>query len=70
MRRVASLYVDAIIAFMRRDYPNDERRTMTGAEGRPMLRQLHPAFYGCYDRNSCIEMQGASPASCAWSLRR
>jgi hypothetical protein len=32
---------------------------MTGPDDRPTPRQLHPAFYGCYDWHSCVEMHWA-----------
>ena len=59
VRRVASVYADAIVAAVRREYPNDLRHTMTGPDDRPTPRQLHPAFYGCYDWHSCVEMHWA-----------
>ncbi len=59
LRRVASVYADAILAAVRREYPNDLRHTMTGPDDRPTPRQLHPAFYGCYDWHSCVEMHWA-----------
>jgi len=59
LRRVASVYADAIVAAVRREYPNDLRHTMTGPDDRPTPRRLHPAFYGCYDWHSCVEMHWA-----------
>ncbi len=59
LRRVASVYTDAILAGVRREYPNDLRHTTTGPDDRPTPRQVHPAFYGCYDWHSCVEMHWA-----------
>lgn len=44
------------LANIRREYPNDLRHTMTGAEDRPRPREIHPAFYGSFDWHSCVEM--------------
>lgn len=59
LSRVASVYADVILEGVQREYPNDLRHTMTGPDDRPTPRQLHPAFYGCYDWHSCVEMHWA-----------
>ena len=57
--RVAAVYADVILAGIRREYPHDLHYTMSGPDDRPTPRQLHPAFYGCYDWHSCVEMHWA-----------
>jgi hypothetical protein len=59
LRRVASTYADAIRQTIQREYPNSLRHTMTGPDDRPTPRQIHPAFYGCFDWHSCVEMHWA-----------
>ena len=59
LRRVASVYADVILEAVRQEYPHALHHTMTGPDDRPTPRQLHPAFYGCYDWHSCVEMHWA-----------
>jgi Protein of unknown function (DUF2891) len=59
LRRIASVYADVILEAVRQEYPNHLQHTMTGPDDRPTPRQLHPAFYGCYDWHSCVEMHWA-----------
>jgi hypothetical protein len=59
LRRIASVYAGVILEAVQQEYPNDLHHTMTGPEDRPTPRQLHPAFYGCYDWHSCVEMHWA-----------
>lgn len=59
LRRVAATYADVILTAVRQEYPNDLRHPMMGPDDRPTPRQLHPAFYGCYDWHSCVEMHWA-----------
>ena len=39
-----------------REYPNDLRHVMSGADDRPWPRDVHPSFYGSFDWHSCVEM--------------
>src|SRR2546421_2566369 len=42
---------------VRKEFPNDIRSVMRHPGDFPERpRQLHPAFYGCYDWHSCVEM--------------
>jgi DUF2891 family protein len=59
LKRVASVYADVILQAIQREYPNSLWHTMTGPDDRPTPRRLHPAFYGCYDWHSCVEMHWA-----------
>lgn len=59
LKRVASVYADVILRAIQQEYPNDLWHTMTGPDDRPTPRQLHPAFYGCFDWHSCVEMHWA-----------
>src|SRR5690349_11639745 len=59
LRDISDRYAATIIGAVRREYPNDLRHPMTGPEDRPTPREIHPAFYGCYDWHSCVEMHWA-----------
>ncbi len=59
LRRIASVYANVIIEAVRQEYPNALHHTMTSPDDRPTPRELHPAFYGCYDWHSCVEMHWA-----------
>lgn len=59
LRRVGAVYADTIVSAVEQEYPNDLRHTMRGPDDRPTPRELHPAFYGCYDWHSCVEMHWA-----------
>jgi hypothetical protein len=56
---VAATYADAIVAAVRREYPNAPRHPMTGPQDQVTPRGAHPAFYGCYDWHSAVEMHWA-----------
>jgi hypothetical protein len=56
---VAEIYAPAIIAAVRREYPNGPRHTMTGPDDLITPRGSHPAFYGCFDWHSAVEMHWA-----------
>lgn len=56
---VAATYADAIVAAVRREYPNAPRHTMTGPDDTVTPRGAHPAFYGCFDWHSAVEMHWA-----------
>jgi hypothetical protein len=59
LRDVAAGYATTIVEAVRREYPNDLRHLMTGPDDRPTPREIHPAFYGCFDWHSCVEMHWA-----------
>lgn len=56
---VAETYVDTIVRAVRQEYPNHLRHAMSGPDDRPTPREVHPAFYGCYDWHSAVEMHWA-----------
>lgn len=56
---VASAYAETIVAAVQREYPNAPRHVMTGPDDAPTPRQAHPAFYGCFDWHSAVEMHWA-----------
>lgn len=56
---VADRYADTVIAAVQREYPNSPRHTMTGPDDTVTPRQAHPAFYGCFDWHSAVEMHWA-----------
>lgn len=53
--RLAATIVEAV----QREYPNAPRHVMTGPDDLATPRQLHPAFYGCFDWHSAVEMHWA-----------
>lgn len=56
---VGSRYAETILAAVRQEYPNHLRHVMDGPDDRPTPRALHPAFYGCFDWHSAVEMHWA-----------
>lgn len=56
LTQVASTYAEAIIRSLQQEYPNQMQHMMTGPEDRPTPREAHPAFYGCFDWHSSVEM--------------
>lgn len=56
---VAAGYADVIVDAVCREYPNSPRHELRGAGDLATPRELHPAFYGCYDWHSAVEMHWA-----------
>jgi hypothetical protein len=56
---VAGGYAATIVRAVQQEYPNDLHHPMTSPHDRPLPREIHPAFYGCYDWHSCVEMHWA-----------
>jgi hypothetical protein len=56
---LAGQYAATILRAVQQEYPNDLRHPMIGPDDRPTPREIHPAFYGCYDWHSCVEMHWA-----------
>jgi Protein of unknown function (DUF2891) len=54
---ISERYTATIVRAVRQEYPNDLRHPMTGPGDRPTPREIHPAFFGCYDWHSNVEMQ-------------
>lgn len=59
LRHVAAAYADTIIEAVQREYPNATQHVMRGPDDRPTPRELHPAFYGCFDWHSAVIMHWA-----------
>jgi Protein of unknown function (DUF2891) len=56
---VAATYAKTITSALRQEYPNAPRHVMTDDADRPLPRQVHPSFYGCFDWHSAVEMHWA-----------
>ncbi len=56
---LAQTYAHAISSAVQQEYPNSLRHTMSGPDDLPLPHQLHPAFYGCFDWHSAVEMHWA-----------
>ncbi len=56
---VAAAFAVTIVGAVRQEYPNDLRHRMDHPNDRPTPREVHPAFYGCYDWHSAVEMHWA-----------
>jgi hypothetical protein len=59
LSQVASAYADTIIRTVQQEYPNSMQHVITSPNDRPTPRELHPAFYGCFDWHSSVEMHWA-----------
>jgi len=59
LEQVASVYAESIIASIQQEYPNQMQHMMTRPDDRPTPREAHPAFYGCFDWHSSVEMHWA-----------
>ena len=56
---VAASFSATIVQAIRQEYPNEIRHRMDGPDDRPTPRDIHPAFYGCFDWHSAVEMHWA-----------
>jgi hypothetical protein len=56
LRGRAAGYVEVALANITREYPNMPYFIATGPGPYPTHREYHPAFYGCFDWHSCVEM--------------
>jgi Protein of unknown function (DUF2891) len=59
LAQVASTYAETIVASIQQEYPNQMQHMMTGPDDRPRPHEAHPAFYGCFDWHSSVEMHWA-----------
>ena len=59
LAELAPEFAHTIVEAVRREYPNVPRHVMTGPDDTATPRQLHPAFYGCFDWHSAVEMHWA-----------
>lgn len=56
LRDRAAEYVQVALDGITREYPNMPYFIATGPGPYPTHRAFHPAFYGCFDWHSCVEM--------------
>jgi hypothetical protein len=56
LSRVAETYVDTVMENIVREYPVAILLTAVGPGRIPSHRELHPAFFGCFDWHSCVEL--------------
>ena len=56
---VAGTYARTAVDAVLREYPNAPRHVTSGPDDRPTPREAHPAFYGCFDWHSAVEMHWA-----------
>ncbi|MCB9113212.1 MAG: DUF2891 domain-containing protein [Anaerolineales bacterium] len=56
LAQVASTYAESILHSIQQEYPNQMQHMTTGPDDRPTPREAHPAFYGCFDWHSSVEM--------------
>lgn len=56
LRDRAADYVGVALDGITREYPNMPYFIATGPGPYPTHRAFHPAFYGCFDWHSCVEM--------------
>lgn len=59
LRERAAGYARVALDSIRREYPNMPYFVATGPGPYPTHREFHPAFYGCFDWHSCVEMHWA-----------
>ena len=57
LRAAASGYVDVALSNVTREFPVMPHFIATSPGPYPSHRDLHPAFYGCFDWHSCVEME-------------
>jgi hypothetical protein len=57
LRERAAGYVQVALESVTREFPTMPYFIATGPGPYPTHRALHPAFYGCFDWHSCVEMQ-------------
>ncbi|HEY7036821.1 MAG TPA: DUF2891 domain-containing protein [Thermomicrobiales bacterium] len=56
LRERAADYAQVALTNITREYPNMPYFIATGPGPYPTHRDYHPAFYGCFDWHSCVEM--------------
>lgn len=59
LHELAPAFAATICDAVRREYPNAPRHVMIGPDDTPTPRAIHPAFYGCFDWHSAVEMHWA-----------
>jgi Protein of unknown function (DUF2891) len=59
LRERAGEFAEVILTCARREYPYGLNHQITGPDDRPLPREIHPSFYGCFDWHSSVEMHWA-----------
>ena len=59
LEQFAAGFSRTIVDAIQREYPNDLRHRMDGPDDAPAPSVVHPAFFGCYDWHSAVEMHWA-----------
>lgn len=59
LRQRAPDYLRVAVECITREYPHMPYYVATGPGPHPSHREFHPAFYGCFDWHSCVEMHWA-----------
>ena len=47
-------FAELALAGLDKEYPNKPQHVMTGPESKLSPRELHPAFFGCFDWHSSV----------------
>ena len=64
LREHAAGYLQVVLANVEREYPHQPLLVIEGPEDLRPHRELHPAFFGCYDWHSAVEMHWAAVRIC------
>ncbi len=59
LSNLAPEYISTIVRCVQREYPNAPRHIMQNDADCPTPRHIHPAFYGCFDWHSSVNMHWA-----------
>lgn len=59
LRESAAAYLGTALGGITREYPHMPHFVAIGRSSNRTHRELHPAFYGCFDWHSCVEMHWA-----------
>jgi len=60
LRQHAAQYLEVVLANVEREYPHQPLLVIEGPEDLRPHRELHPAFFGCFDWHSAVEMHWAA----------
>jgi hypothetical protein len=53
---IGDRFAASVVVAVQREYPNMPQHVMRSADDRPVPREAHPAFYGCFDWHSAVHM--------------
>ena len=60
LREHAPAFLEAVLTNVEREYPHQPLLVVEGPDDLRPHRELHPAFFGCYDWHSAVEMHWAA----------